>query len=187
MAGGGTKLRDDADRSQHTRRVRRHRPAGPHTLTGLHRQLAMSQNGAASDPPVGTPVQPVASTSAAIEPRPSLASPWTESGSFYAFGSGSPRILHTRRAPPFKGRSHKASPSPSPSHLSRPASPAVLMTTAVCCCCGTELRYPRASPSFRCPTCDQIVDLSAEARRGKAPDGALAAARTDLLQFFYTC
>lgn len=147
----------------------------------------MSQNGAASDPPVGTPVQPVASTSAAIEPRPSLASPWTESGSFYAFGSGSPRILHTRRAPPFKGRSHKASPSPSPSHLSRPASPAVLMTTAVCCCCGTELRYPRASPSFRCPTCDQIVDLSAEARRGKAPDGALAAARTDLLQFFYSC
>ncbi|GAA5981179.1 hypothetical protein JCM10908_004009 [Rhodotorula pacifica] len=145
----------------------------------------MEHSTAAGDPPAGTPVTPIASTSssplhsaAATSPasRPSLSSPWSESGSFYAFGSGSPRILHTRKAPPFKGRSYSASTTPRrtpppPSSSSRPTTPAVLMTTARCYCCGTELKYLRASPSFRCTVCDEICDLSDDARRGKATEG----------------
>lgn len=139
---------------------------------------------AAGSLPAGTPVRPSAastsshssaSTSSAAS-HAALSSPWSGSGSFYAFGSGSPRSLHSRKAPPFKGRSYhptaaastSSRPTPPPS---RPASPAVLMTTARCCCCGTELKYPRASPSFRCTVCDQICDLSDEARRGKAAEG----------------
>ncbi|GAA5873156.1 hypothetical protein JCM3774_000067 [Rhodotorula dairenensis] len=143
---------------------------------------------ATGDLPAGTPVRPVASGSAShsspglgpsspSSPRPSLSSPWAGSGSFYAFGSGSPRSLHSRKAPPFKGRSYtppSAASASSPRQTppsSRPASPAVLMSTASCCCCGTQLKYPRASPSFRCTVCDQICDLSDEARRGKALEG----------------
>ncbi|GAA5960048.1 hypothetical protein JCM8115_004510 [Rhodotorula mucilaginosa] len=138
----------------------------------------MADSACAYEPPAAVPVRPVASTSTSssqLQPPPLSSSPWTGSGSFYAFGSGSPRSLHSRKAPPFKGRSYTAaSASSSPRQTpppSRPASPAVLMTTARCCCCGTELKYPRASPSFRCTVCDQICDLSDEARRGKAPEG----------------
>lgn len=68
------------------------------------------------------------------------------------------------------------SPRPAPPPSSTPSpkpSPPVLLTEGVCCCCGTTLRYPRASPSFRCTVCDTVTDLDDKARKGKAREGAL--------------
>lgn len=109
-------------------------------------------------------------------------SPWQNGSSFYLTGAGAPPILNTRRAPPFKGRSsihveqrpsaRLSSPTSLPPSPSPVPSPPVLLTEGVCCCCGTALKYPRSSPNFRCTICETVNDLSAEARRGKASDGA---------------
>ena len=138
---------------------------------------------AASPPAAYPPLPPAASrpvaSSSSSSPR---SNPWAaNSGSFYLGGSAAPSSMATRKAPPFKGRSatHRtlASPSPpprprpAPPHPSTPPSPPVLLTEGVCCCCATTLRYPRASPSFRCTVCTTVVDLSDAARKGKARQG----------------
>ncbi|TNY21652.1 Proteophosphoglycan ppg4 [Rhodotorula diobovata] len=135
-----------------------------------------------SPPAAYPPVPVVASTLPRPSPSPSAASsnPWAAGGSFYLGGSGAPASMATRKAPPFKGRSsmHRSATAPSPRPAPPPSStpspkpsPPVLLTEGVCCCCGTTLRYPRASPSFRCTVCDTVTDLDDKARKGKAREG----------------
>ncbi|GAA6046592.1 hypothetical protein JCM3770_006226 [Rhodotorula araucariae] len=135
-----------------------------------------STSSSSNSPPAAYPPLPA---TASRPPSSSSNSPaaWTSAGSFYVGGSAAPRSMATRKAPPLKGRastsssSTRPSPPPSSGSVAPPPSPPILLTEGVCSCCGTTLRYPRASPTFRCTVCATVVDLDDKARRGKARDG----------------
>jgi hypothetical protein len=103
-------------------------------------------------------------------PRPS--SSRNQASETLYWGSAAPASLNSRKAPPRKGRGTYDPPTSPPPPIVRPTSAPVLLTDGVCCCCATKVRYPRSSGSFRCVTCDTVVDLNEEQRRGKAREGA---------------
>ena len=132
-------------------------------------------------PTLGTPVRSSADPPSSSQARPSSGpSNWSQPGSFYLSGSSAPTLVHQYRSsrhPPAPPHPHPRSdqsqyPSPSSSRAGSGSltgrdkdGGAVLMTEAVCCCCGSGLRYPRDSYSYRCGVC-LVVGEGRERRRG---------------------
>ncbi|GAA5938505.1 hypothetical protein JCM10213_006945 [Rhodosporidiobolus nylandii] len=143
----------------------------------------MSYTSPTGSPPPAHPAALPSSSSTSFPPLASSSSNWGSTGSFYLGGSAAPAILNTRRAPPLKGRtSSRQTTSPASPSPSTPPSPPVLLTDGRCCCCDTEVRYPRASPSFRCTVCETINDLNEEQRRGKTKEGVQPAEATPVTE-----
>ncbi|GAA6058525.1 hypothetical protein JCM10212_006964 [Sporobolomyces blumeae] len=100
--------------------------------------------------------------------------PWSTPGTFTLSGSNAPRAVTSRRPPPRKGHSSRsdAIESHKPSQRSQTnssparASPPILYKDATCCCCATDVKYPRDSLAFRCTVCRVANDVAVEARWG---------------------
>lgn len=90
------------------------------------------------------------------------------------WGSAAPASLNSRRSAPRKGTSYHPSTTSPPPQVPRGTFSPVLLTEGTCCCCATRVKYPRASGTFRCVTCDTVVDLNEEQRRGKSSEGAFS-------------
>ncbi|GAA6035922.1 hypothetical protein JCM8097_005167 [Rhodosporidiobolus ruineniae] len=130
-----------------------------------------------SPPPAHPSLRPSLASSSSSSSN-TLDTSWSTPGSFYFTGSSAPPILNSRRAPPLKGRSSthssiRSSPALPHSPSASAPSPPVLLTDGVCVCCDSDVRYPRASASFRCTVCDVVNDLTEEQRRGKSREVVL--------------
>jgi len=95
--------------------------------------------------------------------------PWKSppaGGTFLLSGSTAPRSVQSRKSSAKRGNYYSLPPTRNASSSSLrevrsngDRGPPVLMTNGKCCCCDTEVRWPRDSTAFKCTVCQVTNDL----------------------------
>ena len=130
-------------------------------------------------PPLAYPSSSASSTPTSFNRSFNYSSdPWKSppvGGTFLLSGSTAPRSVQSRKSSAKRGNSYSLPPSRNASSSSlrefrsnSDRGPPVLMTSGKCCCCDTEVRWPRDSEAYECGVCRVTNDLPPRKTQGSS-------------------